>query len=95
VAAKSPLTGGFGDGNLGTRATEHIRKSGYDALILKVRLISPFMFILKTIKSSIFRLRTSGEKALMTLMIISIKDMAKALASYPLVRVEKTLTVMP
>ncbi|MGB9553652.1 MAG: aldehyde ferredoxin oxidoreductase N-terminal domain-containing protein, partial [bacterium] len=35
VAAKSPLTGGYGDGNLGTRMTEQLRKAGYDALIVE------------------------------------------------------------
>jgi len=33
VASKSPLTGGYGDGNIGTLAAEHMRKAGYDALI--------------------------------------------------------------
>jgi len=33
VAAKSPLTGGYGDGNLGTRVTVELRKAGYDGLI--------------------------------------------------------------
>ena len=28
VAAKSPATGGYGDGNLGTRITDQIRKAG-------------------------------------------------------------------
>lgn len=35
VAAKSPLTGFYGDGNLGTRAAEHLRKAGYDMLIVE------------------------------------------------------------
>jgi aldehyde:ferredoxin oxidoreductase len=41
VAAKSPMTGGYGDGNLGTRVTEHLRKSGYDALIVEGRAGRP------------------------------------------------------
>src|SRR4030043_1996051 len=41
VAAKSPITGGYGDGNLGTRVTEHIRKAGYDALIVEGKASSP------------------------------------------------------
>ena len=28
IAAKSPITGGYGDGNLGTIATVHLRKAG-------------------------------------------------------------------
>lgn len=35
VAAKSPLTGGYGDGNLGTWVTEQMRKAGYDILIIE------------------------------------------------------------
>jgi len=34
VAAKSPLTGGYGDGNLGSWAAVHLRKAGYDALVI-------------------------------------------------------------
>jgi aldehyde:ferredoxin oxidoreductase len=41
VAAKSPMTGGYGDGNLGTRITEQIRKAGYDALIVEGRADRP------------------------------------------------------
>jgi len=41
VAAKSPLTGGYGDGNLGTRVTIELRKAGYDALIIEGQARSP------------------------------------------------------
>ena len=41
VAAKSPLTGGYGDGNLGTRVSEHLRKAGYDVLIIEGQAASP------------------------------------------------------
>jgi aldehyde:ferredoxin oxidoreductase len=41
VAAKSPLTGGYGDGNLGTRITEHLRRCGYDVLIVEGRADAP------------------------------------------------------
>ncbi|MEM2636510.1 MAG: aldehyde ferredoxin oxidoreductase family protein [Candidatus Nezhaarchaeales archaeon] len=34
VAAKSPLTGGYGDGNVGTMAAVQMRKAGLDALII-------------------------------------------------------------
>lgn len=34
VAAKSPLTGGYGDGNIGSRAAVQLRKVGLDALIV-------------------------------------------------------------
>jgi aldehyde:ferredoxin oxidoreductase len=41
VAAKSPLTGGYGDGNLGSRVTEKLRRAGYDALIVEGRAERP------------------------------------------------------
>ena len=45
IASKSPLTGGYGDGNIGTMASVHLRKAGYDMVVVegKVRktLLSP------------------------------------------------------
>jgi len=41
VAAKSPLTGGYGDGNLGTRVTTQLRKAGYDVLIIEGKAEQP------------------------------------------------------
>jgi len=41
VAAKSPLTGTYGDGNLGTHVTIQMRKAGYDILIFEGKLASP------------------------------------------------------
>jgi aldehyde:ferredoxin oxidoreductase len=35
VAAKSPLTGGYGDGNIGSLAAVYIRKAGYDAIVIR------------------------------------------------------------
>jgi len=34
VASKSPLTGGYGDGNFGGMASFHLRRTGYDALVI-------------------------------------------------------------
>ncbi|MGB9726284.1 MAG: aldehyde ferredoxin oxidoreductase family protein [Fervidicoccaceae archaeon] len=34
VASKSPLTGGYGDGNIGTMASHHLKRSGYDAIAI-------------------------------------------------------------
>ena len=50
VAAKSPMTGGYGDGNLGTRITEHLRKCGYDALIVEGRAERPTMLYIENDK---------------------------------------------
>ncbi len=35
VASKSPLTHGYGDGNIGCKAAVHIRKLGIDAIVIK------------------------------------------------------------
>lgn len=41
VAAKSPLTGGYGDGNIGTIAAVNLRKAGYDVIILDGKAETP------------------------------------------------------
>jgi aldehyde:ferredoxin oxidoreductase len=41
VAAKSPLTGSYGDGNLGTHATVQMRKAGYDAIVVQGKASKP------------------------------------------------------
>jgi aldehyde:ferredoxin oxidoreductase len=35
IAAKSPLTGGYGDGNIGSWVSVYLRKAGYDAIVVK------------------------------------------------------------
>ena len=41
VAAKSPLTGGYGDGNIGTIASIQLRRAGYDAVVLEGKAKKP------------------------------------------------------
>jgi len=41
VAAKSPLTGGYGDGNIGTWACLMMRKAGYEALVFEGKAEKP------------------------------------------------------
>jgi aldehyde:ferredoxin oxidoreductase len=41
VASKSPLTGGYGDGNLGTYAAVHMRRAGYDTIIVEGKADHP------------------------------------------------------
>ncbi len=41
VAAKSPLTGGYGDGNLGTNAAVQMRRAGYDAIVIQGKSSKP------------------------------------------------------
>ena len=47
VAGKSPSTGGYGDGNIGTRVAEQLRKAGYDALIVEGRAAGPTMLYIE------------------------------------------------
>src|SRR5512136_834032 len=47
VAGKSPSTGGYGDGNLGTRVAEQLRRAGFDALIVEGRAERPTMLYLE------------------------------------------------
>jgi aldehyde:ferredoxin oxidoreductase len=35
IASKSPLTGGYGDGNIGTMAAVHLKRAGYDLLVVE------------------------------------------------------------
>jgi aldehyde:ferredoxin oxidoreductase len=41
AAAKSPLTGGYGDGNLGTRAAVNLRQAGYEAVVIDGKADTP------------------------------------------------------
>ena len=47
VAAKSPLTGGYGDGNMGTQAAVQMRKAGYDAVIIEGKSETPVVLHIK------------------------------------------------
>jgi len=47
VAAKSPLTGGYGDGNIGTLAAVYMRKAGYDGLVIEGKASSPIILHIK------------------------------------------------
>jgi len=47
VAAKSPLTGFYGDGNLGTHVSSQLRKAGYDALIVEGKAAKPVMLYIE------------------------------------------------
>jgi aldehyde:ferredoxin oxidoreductase len=47
VAAKSPLTGGYGDGNIGTWSAVQMRKAGYDAVIIEGKSETPVVLHIK------------------------------------------------
>ncbi|MDK2372091.1 MAG: aldehyde ferredoxin oxidoreductase family protein [Candidatus Korarchaeota archaeon] len=47
IAAKSPLTGGYGDGNIGTKASVQLKKAGYDAIIVSGKAEEPSMIVIE------------------------------------------------
>ncbi|MFX0068932.1 MAG: aldehyde ferredoxin oxidoreductase family protein [Candidatus Hodarchaeota archaeon] len=54
VAAKSPLTGGYGDGNIGTYAGIQLRKAGFDAVIFEGASDKPVYVYIEDDKVEIF-----------------------------------------
>ncbi|RLE64790.1 MAG: aldehyde ferredoxin oxidoreductase [Thermoprotei archaeon] len=53
VAAKSPLTGGYGDGNVGSLAAVHLRKAGYDAIVVSGASNRPIYLYIENEKAEI------------------------------------------
>lgn len=53
VASKSPLTGGYGDGNLGSNAAVKLRKAGYDAIVVSGKSEKPCYVFIENSKVSI------------------------------------------
>ncbi len=53
IAAKSPLTHGYGDGNIGTRAAVELRKAGYDAIVVTGSSDKPVKLVIECGKASI------------------------------------------
>ncbi len=47
VAAKSPLTGGYGDGNIGTQASPNLRKTGLDAVVINGKAEKPSYLLIE------------------------------------------------
>lgn len=47
VASKSPLTSGYGDGNIGTRAAVMMRRAGYDAIIVDKKADKPTVVLIQ------------------------------------------------
>jgi aldehyde:ferredoxin oxidoreductase len=45
VAAKSPLTGSYGDGSIGTQAVVQMRKAGYDATVIEGKADKPTVLL--------------------------------------------------
>ena len=53
IASKSPLTGGYGDGNIGTMAAVHLRKAGYDVLVVEGKSGKPVYLLIEDGKISV------------------------------------------
>ena len=53
VAAKSPLTGGYGDGNIGSRAAVNLRKAGYDGVVFKGKAERPSYLLVEDERAEI------------------------------------------
>lgn len=47
VASKSPLTFGYGDGNVGSTAAVQMRKAGYDAVIIEGKAAKPIILLVQ------------------------------------------------
>lgn len=47
VAAKSPLTGGYGDGNIGSKIAIQLKKAGYDLIIIEGKANTPVYLYIK------------------------------------------------
>jgi aldehyde:ferredoxin oxidoreductase len=47
IASKSPLTGGYGDGNSGSWVAVNMRKAGYDAIIIEGKASTPVILHIK------------------------------------------------
>ena len=53
IAAKSPLTGGYGDGNIGSLAAVHLRLNGYDALVVEGKAEKPSYLLVENGKAEL------------------------------------------
>lgn len=53
IASKSPLTGGYGDGNIGTMASVHLRKAGYDVAVVEGKSEKPCYLLIEDDKVQI------------------------------------------
>jgi aldehyde:ferredoxin oxidoreductase len=47
IASKSPLTGGYGDGNIGTMASVYLKKAGYDIVVVEGKSEKPCYLLIE------------------------------------------------
>ena len=67
VAAKSPLTGGYGDGNVGSWVAVQMRKAGYDAIVVEGKAKKPIITWVNDDKIELLDAKTIGDSALLKL----------------------------
>ncbi|MGC9121740.1 MAG: aldehyde ferredoxin oxidoreductase N-terminal domain-containing protein, partial [Thermogladius sp.] len=53
VASKSPLTNGYGDGNIGSMASHHLKRAGFDAIVIQGKAKKPVYLYIENDKVSI------------------------------------------
>jgi aldehyde:ferredoxin oxidoreductase len=53
VASKSPLTNGYGDGNIGSMASYHLKRAGFDAIVIQGKAKKPVYLYIENDKVSI------------------------------------------
>jgi len=53
VASKSPLTNGYGDGNIGSMASHHLKRAGFDAIVVQGRARKPVYIYVENDKVSV------------------------------------------
>ena len=53
IASKSPLTGGYGDGNIGTMASVYLKKAGYDVVVVEGKAEKPCFLLIEDEKIAI------------------------------------------
>ncbi|RLG88599.1 MAG: aldehyde ferredoxin oxidoreductase [Thermoprotei archaeon] len=53
IASKSPLTGGYGDGNIGCRASVELKKAGYDVVVITGKANKPSYIVIEDNKIEI------------------------------------------
>ena len=54
IAAKSPLTGGYGDGNVGSVAAVQMRRAGFDAVVVEGASKKPVYLLVEKGKAEVF-----------------------------------------
>src|SRR4030043_1091101 len=47
IASKSPLTGGYGDGNIGTMGSVYLKKAGYDVVVVEGKSEKPCYLLIE------------------------------------------------